>query len=138
MKTLTPAQPGARSSSRQVAAHSRACRRPRTRSRNACDDVRAFTLSASASSADRERIGVGHLEDGSDAAHHGAARTGLEIFLVRPAPARGNAPALSITPGRMCRPRAVDAAAGCGLREIADGGDAAVALTPMSRRPSPS
>ena len=31
---------------------------------------------------DRERIGVRHLEHRGDAAHHGAARAGLEIFLV--------------------------------------------------------
>jgi hypothetical protein len=31
----------------------------------------------------RQRIGVRHLEHGGDAAHHGAARAGLEIFLVR-------------------------------------------------------
>ena len=31
---------------------------------------------------DRQRIGVRHLEHRRDAAHHGAARAGLEIFLV--------------------------------------------------------
>ena len=31
---------------------------------------------------DGQRAGVGHLEDGGDAAHHGRARAGLEVFLV--------------------------------------------------------
>ena len=29
-----------------------------------------------------QRIGVGHLENAGDPAHHGAKRTGLEVFLV--------------------------------------------------------
>ena len=31
---------------------------------------------------DGQRVGVRHLEHGGDAAHHGAARAGLEVFLV--------------------------------------------------------
>ena len=30
----------------------------------------------------RERLRVGHLEDGGDAAQHGGAAAGLEVFLV--------------------------------------------------------
>ena len=44
-----------------------------------------LTLSVKVCLGDGQRIGVRHLEHRGDAAHHGAARSGFEILLVRQA-----------------------------------------------------
>ena len=41
-----------------------------------------FTLSVKVCFGDGQRIGVRHLEHRGDAAHHGAARAGLQVLLV--------------------------------------------------------
>ncbi len=74
---------------------------------------------------DCQRVGVGHLEDGRDAAHDGGERTRLEIFLVLGA-------GLAEMDLRVddawqdVQPRAVDRLAGHFRAERADGGDAPV------------
>ena len=92
MNTLMPAAPGRRSSSGMSSTFSAVpptqkawsqCMRPRARA----------SLSASAVGADGERVGVRHLEDGGDAAHHRRAASRFPGPPCARRPARGNAPA---------------------------------------------
>ena len=74
---------------------------------------------------DRKRIGVRHLEHRGDAAHHGAARAGLEIFLLRqPRLAEMNLRVHHA--GQDMQALAVDRLGGGGLPEPADRGDPAI------------
>ena len=82
--------------------------------------------------AGRQRIGVGHLEDGGDAAEHGRARTRLEILLVdRTGLAKMH---LAVDhAGQDMQSGAIDALAGAGRAQIADFSDAAVAHADIAR-----
>ena len=71
----------------------------------------------------RRRVGVGHFEHGGDAAEHGRAGAGLEVFLMRRA---GLAKMhLAVDDARQnVQPLAVDPLAAIRPREVADGDDA--------------
>ena len=74
---------------------------------------------------DGQRIGVRHFEHGGDAAHHGAARSRLQIFLV--GLARLAEMHLGVHhAGQDVQALAVDHLAGGGLPETADRGDPAI------------
>ena len=74
---------------------------------------------------DGQRIGVRHFEHGRDAAHHGAARSGFKIFLMRLA--RLAEMHLRIHhAGQDVQALAVDRLGGGGLPEPADRGDPAI------------
>ena len=74
---------------------------------------------------DRQRIGVRHFEHRGDAAHHGAARSGFQIFLV--GLARLAEMHLGVHhAGQDVQALAVDHLAGRGLSQPADRGDAAI------------
>ncbi len=73
----------------------------------------------------RQRIGVRHLEHGGDAAHHGAARAGLEVFLLRQ-PGFAEMHLRVHHAGQDVQALAVDGLARGGLREPADRGDPAI------------
>ena len=76
--------------------------------------------------ADGQGIGVRHFEHGGDAAHHGAARAGFEVFLV--GLARLAKMDLGVDhAGQDVQALAVDHLGGRSLAERADRGDAAVA-----------
>ena len=74
---------------------------------------------------DRQGIGVGHFEHGRHAAHHGAARAGFEIFLLRqPRLAEMN---LRVDHARKdMQPLTVDHLSRGSLRQPADRGDTAI------------
>ncbi len=80
----------------------------------------------------RQRIGVGHLEYGGDAAEHGRARARLEILLVdRTGLAKMH---LAVDHARQdVQSGAIDTLAGAGRAQIADFGDAAVAHADIAR-----
>src|SRR5687767_12600275 len=76
--------------------------------------------------AHRQGIRVGHLEDGSDAAHHGGARARLEVLLVLAA--RLAKMHLRVDhPRQDMQPTRVDDLAGVGAEEVVHCGDPAVA-----------
>jgi hypothetical protein len=76
--------------------------------------------------AHRQRVRVGHLEDGRDAAHHGGARAGLKVFLVLAA--RLAEMHLRVDHAwQDMQPAGGDDLAGVGMEEVADRGDPAVA-----------
>ena len=124
MNTFTPAQPSARSSSGRwfdILA-------------GAADEEGEIAMHAMTASldlggerllGDRQRIGVRHFEHRGDAAHHGAARAGLEIFLVRQ-PGLAKMHLRVHHAGQDVQPLAVDDFAGGGLAEPADRGDPAI------------
>jgi hypothetical protein len=74
---------------------------------------------------DRERVGVRHLEHRGDAAHHGAARAGLEVLLVRQ-PGLAEMHLRVHHAGQDMEALAVDRLAGGSLSQPADRGDAAI------------
>ncbi len=91
MNTLTPAQPGSRSSSRQVlGVLARAADQEGEVAMHAV--TAALDLVGQRLGAGGGRIGVRHLEHRGDAAQHRAARARFQVFLVGQARARGNAP----------------------------------------------
>ena len=117
--------------------HCRGCRRRRRRSRNACGPVARRTLSASASAVVVERVGVGHLEDGRDAAHDRGARPGLEVFLVLGA--RLAEMDLGVDDARQdVQAGAVDDLAGRRAGRSSPSAAIRPSRTPMSRMPAPS
>ena len=124
MNTLTPAQPGARSSSGRSCTLSRVP--PMKKAKSQCMRWRpAFTFAVKVASVTVKRIGVRHFEHRGDAAHHSAARTGFEILLV------GEAGLAKMHlgvhhAGQDVQALAVDHLGGRGLAERADFGDAAV------------
>ena len=79
-------------------------------------------------------FGVGHLEDGRDAAHDGGARAGFEIFLVVE-PRLAEMHLRVDDAGQDVQAPAIDDAGRRGAREIADGGDPAAAARPHRARP---
>ncbi len=81
MNTLMPAAPGRRSSSATSAALPWVA--PTKKAKSQCIRFAgAGELVGKRIGGNRQRVGVGHLEDGGDPAHDGGARTGLEVFLV--------------------------------------------------------
>ena len=81
---------------------------------------------------DGQRIGVGHLEDGGDAAHDRGARAGLEVLLVLGAGLAEMDLGVDDA-GEDVEAGAVDDLAGGARRDRADGGDAAVADADVAR-----
>ena len=125
MNTLMPAAPGSRSSSPTSPALSRVP--PTQKAKSQCMRcVRAPHLVGKRLGAGRQRVGVGHLEDGGDAAEHGGARAALEIFLVLQARLAEMHLAVDDA-GQDVQAAAVDRRAGARRAEIADRGDAAAA-----------
>ena len=91
MNTLMPAAPGSRSSSPTSPALSRVP--PTQKAKSQCmRPVARAHLVGERRRAGGQRVGVGHLEDGGDAAQHGRARAASPGLPCAPAPARGNAP----------------------------------------------
>ena len=136
MKTLMPAAPGSRSSSATSAALS--CVPPTKKAKSQCmRPRRARDLVGKRLGGDRQRVGVGHLEDGGDAAHHRGARAGLEVFLVLGAGLAemhlrvddAGQDVQARCSRRPRRPRAASIAPIAAMRP---------SRTPMSRRPTPS
>ena len=84
-----------------------------------------------------QRIGVGHFEDGGDAAQHGRARAGLQIFLVLQ-PRLAEMHLAVDDAGQDVQAAAVDRLAGGGLARDRRSRRCGRPLTPMSRAPSPS
>ena len=80
--------------------------------------VRQFRLAGG------QRVGVGHLEDGGHAPHHGGARAGLEIFLVLE-PGLTEVHLGVDDAGQDMQAGRVDHLAGAGRVELADGDDLA-------------
>ena len=74
---------------------------------------------------DRQRIGIWHLEHGRDAAHHGAARAGFEVFLLRQ-PRLAEMHLGVHHAGQDMQALAVDGLGGGGLSKSADRGDPAI------------
>ena len=81
--------------------------------------VARFTLSASASSVMVSGLGVGHFEDGGDAAHDRGAAAGFEVFLVFGTGFAQMHLAVDHA-GQDVKPGAVDHFAGLVLAEMAD------------------
>jgi hypothetical protein len=83
-----------------------------------------------------QRIGVGHLEHGGDAAQHGRARTGLQIFLVLEARLAEMHLAVDHA-GQDVQARQSITRRPRPAEQIADGGDAAIGHADVAH-PSPS
>ena len=105
---------------------SRACRRPRRRSRNACGWSPARTLSASASALVVSGLVLG-ISKTAVTPPSTAAREPVSRSSLCSSPGSRKCTWLSITPGRMCRPRQSTISPARRLRQVADRGDAPAA-----------